>query len=481
MTVYLVGAGPGDPGLLTVRGAELLRQAEVVVYDRLSVRDLLDLAPEGAELISVGKEPDGPSVPQDDITSMLIEYGLAGREVVRLKGGDPFVFARGGEEAQALIDAGVDIEIVPGITSAIAAPAAAGIPVTLRYSSTSFTVITGHEDPTKDSSIDWATVARLGGTIVILMGVRRWPKISAALITGGLDPATPAAAVRWGTRPEQETIRATVATLGDHPIASPSTIVIGDVAAVDVGSFERLSLFGRRIVVTRTRAQASQLSHQLRRRGAAPIEIPTIEIIDPPDAGGALRDAVSRVGDYDWVVLTSPNGAARFCAELRDGRDVAGVKLAAIGPGTAAVLADHNLVADLVPERAVAEGLLEVFPDGPGRVLLARALEARETLPEGLRAAGWEVDVAPAYQTIPAPLAADADAALAGAEVVTFTSSSTVRNFVNLVGVGRVPPTVACIGPITAATARALGLEVHIEATEHTIPGLIAALEAHFA
>lgn len=481
MTVYLVGAGPGDPGLLTVRGAELLRRADVVVYDRLSVRDLLDLAPADAELISVGKDPNGPSVPQDEITALLVRHGLAGKEVVRLKGGDPFVFARGGEEAAALLDAGVAIEVVPGITSAIAAPAAAGIPVTLRYSSTSFTVITGHEDPTKDTSIDWPTVAKLGGTIVILMGVGRWPNIAAALLEGGLAPETPAAAVRWGTRPEQHTTRATLATLGDHDLASPSTIVVGDVAAFDVGWFERLALFGKRVVVTRTRSQASELAHLLRRKGAAPIEVPTIEIVDPDD-DVLVTEAIDRLGDYDWVVFTSPNGASRFCDRLPDARALGGVRIAAIGPGTARVLAERNLAADLVPERYVAEGLLEVFPapEHAGRVLLARAAEARDILPEGLTEAGWHVDVVPVYRTVRAELTADARAAVAEADVVTFTSSSTVRHFVDLLGVDSVPATIACIGPVTAETARDLGLHVDVEAETHTIPGLVHALEAHF-
>jgi uroporphyrinogen III methyltransferase/synthase len=482
VTVYLVGAGPGDPGLLTVRGAELLAAADVVIYDRLSVADLLDLAPLAAERISVGKTPGGPTVPQDEINRLLIEHGAAGKHVVRLKGGDPFVFARGGEEAQALIEAGIDIEVVPGITSAIAAPSAAGIPLTLRYSSMSFTVITGHEDPTKDTSIDWPTVAKLGGTIVILMGVGRWPKISAALIEGGLAPDTPAAAVRWGTRPEQETTRATLGTLGDHDLRSPSTIVVGEVAAVDVGWFEKLPLFGKRIVVTRTREQASELAHLLRRRGAAPIEIPTIAIVDPDDAGAALRGAVADLAGYDWVALTSANGAARFCAELRDARSVGQAQIAAIGPGTAKVLAAKNLVADLIGERFVAEGLLEAFPappDGGGRVLLARAADARDVLPDGLRSVGWNVDVVSAYRTVPPEVTEDSRAALADADIVTFTSSSTVRHFVDMVGLGAVPAVVACIGPVTAATARGLGITVDIEAGEHTIAGLVAAIEAH--
>jgi uroporphyrinogen III methyltransferase/synthase len=482
VTVFLVGAGPGDPGLLTVRGAEVLAAADVVIHDRLSGLDLLDLAPATAERISLGNAPDEPAVSQDEITRLLIEHGSTGADVVRLTGGDPFVFACGGEEAHALLEAGIDIEIVPGITSATATPGAAGIPITLGDSTVSFTVISGHEDPTTDTSTDWRAVARLGGTIVILAGVGRWPQISAALLEGGLAPDTPAAAVRWGTRPEQETSRATVATLGDHDLRPPSTIVVGEVAAVDVGWLEKLPLFGKRVVVTRTREQASELAHRLRRGGAAPIEVPTIAVIEPDDGGEALRAAARDLGAYDWVALTSPNGAKRLVAELRDARAFATAKIATIGPGTARVLRDHNLVADLVPDRYVAEGLLEAFPDPPaegGRVLLPRAADARDVLPDGLRSAGWRVDVVSAYRTVPAEIDDDARAAIAEADIVTFTSSSTVQHFVDLVGIDAVPPVVACIGPITAATARELGLTVAIEATEHTIAGLVAALEAH--
>lgn len=483
MTVYLVGAGPGDPGLLTVRGAEVLGRADVVVYDRLSVGSLLDLAPPGAERISVGKIPGGVTTPQEEINDLLVARGRAGQEVVRLKGGDPFVFARGGEEAQALAGAGVPFEVVPGITSAIAVPAYAGIPVTQRHSSTSFTVITGHEDPDKGGELDWEAVARLGGTIVVLMGVGRLPKIVARLRAGGLDPDTPVAAVRWGTRPEQDTVRATLATIGDHPLASPSVIVIGRVAALDLRWFESRPLFGRRVVVTRTRAQASALSARLRAVGADPVEVPVIEVRDPLDGGTGLAAAADRcaAGGYDWVVVTSPNGAQRLLAALRDARDLGGTKVAAIGPGTAAALAAGNVVADLVPERFVAEGLLEAFPSPPsggGRVLLARAREARDALPDGLTAAGWSVDVVEAYRTVPVVPDADERRRLADADAITFTSSSTVTSFVAAFGVDAVPPLVACIGPITAATARGLGLTVAVEATEHTIDGLVDALVA---
>ncbi len=375
MTVYLVGAGPGDPGLMTMRGAEVLATADVVVYDRLSVASLLDLAPASAERISVGKAPGRATMPQSDIDALLVERGRRGEEVVRLKGGDPFVFARGGEEAGALLAAGVAFEIVPGISSAIAAPAYAGIPVTMRHSSTSFTVITGHEDPDKGGEIDWETVARLGGTIVILMGVGRLPKIVSRLLAGGLDPDTPAAAVRWGSRPEQHTVRATLATLVEHPLESPTTIVIGAVAAIDLAWFESRPLFGTRVVVTRAREQASGLVRPLQQLGAQVIEAPAIVVADPADGGSALADAVTQLASYDWVVLTSANGARRLLAALHDGRDLGGVQVAAIGPGTADALRGGNIVADLVPERFVAESLLEAFPPVPtsgGRVLLVR-------------------------------------------------------------------------------------------------------------
>jgi len=479
MTVYLVGAGPGDPGLLTVRGAELLRRAEVVVHDRLSAEQLLDLAPPEALRIDVGKSPGNARVPQEGINALLVEHGSSGKEVVRLKGGDPTVFARGGEEALALADAGIPFEIVPGITSAIAVPAYAGIPVTQRFSSTSFTVVTGHEDPSlgEDGTVDWDAVARVGGTIVILMGVGRLRAITDRLLAAGRHADTPAAAITWGTRPEQRTVRATLATLADQEIASPATIVIGAVAGLDLAWFERRPLFGRTVVVTRARAQASSLLARLRELGAEAVEVPAIRIDDPADGGAALRDAAARLGTYDWVVVTSPNGAERLLAELRDARAFGAARVAAIGPGSADALRASNVQADLVPERFVAEGLLEVFPDGPGRVLIARAAEARDVLPEGLRERGWAVDVVEAYRTVQGRPTAEELAAVAAADVVTFTSSSTVRNFLAVCDV--VPPVVACIGPVTADTAREHGLTVDVEAEVHTIDGLLDALVAH--
>ncbi|MEO6318755.1 MAG: uroporphyrinogen-III C-methyltransferase, partial [Acidimicrobiales bacterium] len=429
MTVFLVGAGPGDPGLLTVRADEVLRRADVVVYDRLSVEALLDLAPASAERISVGKAPGQVTMAQEAINDLLVRLGRAHATVVRLKGGDPFVFARGGEEAAALAEAGLAFEVVPGITSAIAVPAYAGIPVTLRHSSTSFTVVTGHEEPGAGDggTVDWQAVARVGGTIVILMGVARIRRIAEELMAGGLSPDTPAAAVRWGTRPEQVTVRATLATLAEQPLATPSVIVVGEVAAVDLSWFEGRPLFGRKVVVTRTRRQASQLSVALHRLGAEVVEVPVIEIADAADGGTALAEAAGRLDTYDWVVLTSPNGAQRLLDAVPDARAFGRARVAAIGPGTAAALAGARILADLVPETFVAEALLDALPDGPGRILLARAEVARDVLPDGLRARGWDVDVIDAYRTVPASITDAQRAAVAEADVITFTSSSTVE------------------------------------------------------
>ncbi len=478
--MYLVGAGPGDPGLLTRRGAELLAKADVVVHDRLSATELLDLAPASAERIDVGKAPKHHRMTQEQINALLVERGLAGQMVVRLKGGDPFVFARGSEEAQSLIDAGVPYEVVPGITSALAVPAYAGIPVTQRFSSTSFTVVTGHEDPSSgDGTVDWDAVARVGGTIVILMGVGRWPQIAARLLAAGRSPDTPAAAVRWGTRPTQHTTRATLATLADHPLDAPSVIVVGHVAGQDLAWYERRPLFGRKVVVTRARSQASALSDRLRELGAEVVESPALAVVDPTDGGIALLAALADVAAADWLVFTSPNGVDRTFAHLPDARALAGVKVAAVGTGTAEALADRRIVADLIPPRFVAEGLLEVFPPPPsggGRVVLAAAAAARPVLPDGLRAAGWEVEVVPVYGTVPVTPDPATLAQIEDADAVTFTSSSTVTNFCQAVGPDRVPPVVASIGPVTSATARDLGLYVDVEASPHTIDGLVDAL-----
>ena len=479
MTVYLVGAGPGDPGLITVRGAEVLARAGVVVYDRLSVASLLDLAPPGAERISVGKAPGRPSLPQAEINALLVERGKAGEEVVRLKGGDPFLFARGGEEAGALRAAGVPFEIVPGITSAMAVPAYAGVPVTQRGLASSFTVVTGQEGEA-GVPVDWEAVARVGGTVAVLMGVAKREEIARRLMAGGLPPDTAVAAITWGTRPEQRTCRTTLGRLAGEPIESPAVMLIGAVAALDLPWYEERPLFGRRIVVTRAREQASGLVERLHGLGAATVELPVIEIGEPADGGAALREAARRVGDYDWVAFTSANAVTRFFAALgdvgADTRSLGGRRVAAIGPGTADALAAAGVRADLLPERFVAESLVDAFPDGPGRVLLPRAAVARDALPEGLGRRGWTVDVVEAYRTAVGRPAPEALGAAGSADAVTFTSSSTVTNYLAVAGDVPVPPVVACIGPITADTARAAGLTVDVVAAEHTVDGLVTAL-----
>ena len=481
MTVYLVGAGPGDPGLLTRRGEELLRRADVVVYDRLASPAFLDLAPPSAELVDVGKAPGRVAMAQEQINELLVERGKAGLEVVRLKGGDPFVFGRGGEEAESCRDAGVPYEVVPGITSAIAAPAYAGIPVTHRGLSTSFTVVTGHEDPAKGTTdTDWDALARAGGTLVVLMGAGHLQEIAPRLIAGGRDPATPVAAVRWGTRPEQRTIRGTLATIADLGVQAPSAIVIGEVAGLDLGWFEQRPLFGRRIVVTRAREQASELRVRLEQLGAEVIELPSIAL-EP------IAFALPELGSYEWIVFTSANGVDAFFerglapADL-DARALAATRVAAIGPGTERALARRGIRADLVPERFVAESLLEAFPDPRGaesRVLIARAETARDVLPEGLEARGYAVDVLAVYRTVSAePDATEVEKVRAGdVDAITFTSSSTVANFCD--AVGAIPdggPAVISIGPVTSQTAHDRGLQIEAEADPHSIDGLVEAV-----
>jgi uroporphyrinogen III methyltransferase/synthase len=480
MTVYLVGAGPGDPGLLTVRGAELLARADVVVHDRLSSPALLDLAPPAAERIDVGKAPGRVAMNQEDINQLLVERGRSGATVIRLKGGDPFVFGRGGEEAEALIAAGVPFEVVPGVTSAIAAPAYAGIPVTHRGLSTHVTFVTGHEDPAKGTSdTDWAALARAGGTLVVLMGAGRVAEVARLLIDGGRAPDTPVAAVRWGTHPQQRTIRATLATIGSEAVEAPSAIVVGPVAALDLAWFESRPLFGRRVVVTRAREQASGLRTRLVELGAEVVELPAIEM-------KPLEFELPELSEYAWVVFTSANGVDAFFARGLharglDARALAGMKVAAIGPGTAAALERFGVRADLVPERFVAESLVAAFPAPrvpAERVLLARAEQARDVLPAGLADLGYAVAVVPVYRTVTAePDPGELERVRAGEfDAVTFTSSSTVESFGRLVGPVPEGPAVVSIGPITSATAVAAGLRVDIEADPHDIDGLVAAV-----
>jgi uroporphyrinogen III methyltransferase/synthase len=481
MTVYLVGAGPGDPGLLTVRGAELLRAADLVVHDRLADASLLDLAPPAARRIDVGKAPGGP-VHQDEINDLLVREGRAGRAVVRLKGGDPFVFGRGGEEALALKAAGVPFQVVSGVTSAVAVPASAGVPVTHRGLSTSFTVVTGHSRHAVDRETNWEALATAADTIVVLMGVAHRDVIAARLMAAGLAPDTPVLAVHWGTRPEQRSVRVRLDELGATPLEPPVTMVVGAVAGLDLEWYDGRPLFGRQVVVTRAQTQASALSARLRDLGARPIEVPTIRIDQPEDGGAGLERAAAELaqGRYDWVIFSSPNAVAALLDRLPDARAFGSASLAAMGPGTADALKAWRLVPDLVPERAIAEGLLEAFPDPPGpgsRVLLPRAAEGRDVLPDGLTAAGWDVDAVVAYRTVRVPMTEADRVTVAAADAVCFASASAVKGFLDAAGSPDVmPPVVVCIGPSTAEAAAAVGLPVTAVAEQHTIPGLIDAL-----
>jgi uroporphyrinogen III methyltransferase/synthase len=482
VTVYLVGAGPGDPGLMTARGLELIAAADVIVHDRLIPATALEGAREGAEIVYVGKEGHGPSVAQDDIGGLLLQHAAAGREVVRLKGGDPFVFGRGGEEAELLREAGVAYEIVPGITAGVAAPAYAGIPVTHRDSASAVAFVTGHEDPAKeDSALDWPALAVFPGTLVVYMGVAQLPAITQRLIDGGRAATEPAAVIERGTLAGQRVVTGTLATIAriaqEEAIHAPAISLFGPVAGLrrNLAWFEARPLHGRTIAVTRARAQASALAARLRALGAEVVEAPAIRIAPIP---GAAPD-LSR---YDLLCLTSPNGVRllfeRLAAAGRDARSLAGLRVAAIGPGTARALAGHGIVADVVPERFIAEGLVEALADLPvERALIARASDARDVLPDALRERGAEVDVLALYETVSAPLSAPQRQALADADYVTFTSSSTVRFFFEQAAGDLGERTrLVSIGPVTSDTLREHGREPDVEAVRHDIDGLVEAL-----
>jgi uroporphyrinogen III methyltransferase/synthase len=484
VTVYLVGAGPGDPGLMTARALELIATADVIVYDRLIPAGALDGARADALLLYAGKEGGGPSMPQPEIERLLVSHGSAGKMVVRLKGGDPFVFGRGGEEAEALLAAGIAYEVVPGVTAGVAAPAYAGIPVTHRDAASAVAFVTGHEDPSKpESALDWEALASFPGSLVVYMGVRRLEAICSALLAAGRPGDEPAAIIERGTLPGQRQLVSTLAGLAaaasEAEVRAPAIAVFGHVAALG----DRLQwlaarpLHGQRIAVTRARAQASGLAARLRELGAEVVEAPAIRIV--PLDGPPLA-----VEGYDLVCVTSPNGVRLLFARLAeaglDARALAGARVAAIGPGTAAALAGRGVLADVVPERFVAEGLVEALAELPvTRALVARAAEARDVLPDALRERGASVDVVALYETVAAPLTpAQLDAALA-ADYVTFTSSSTVRFWWDAVGeraaAGR-RPRIVSIGPVTSDALRERGLEPDVEAARHDIDGVVAAL-----
>lgn len=502
--ISLVGSGPGDPGLITVKGLRLIGEADAVVYDRLAPEALLQHARDDAELVYVGKKPgDDQAMKQEEINAKLVELGLAGKTVVRLKGGDPYIFGRGGEEALALIEAGIPFEVVPGVTSGVAAPAYAGIPVTHRNVSTSVAFITGHEDPTKGrTDVDWEKLANGADTLVLYMGVGRLREISDSLVAAGRSPETPVAVIRWGTIPEQRTVSGTLGEIADlvaeAKLRPPAITVVGEVAALrDSGLdwFERRPLFGKRIVVTRSRTQAGELSKMLEDLGAEAVEFPTIEI-RPPEDFVPLDRAIGDLDSFDWLVFTSVNGVDAFFERLgRHGLDLRsvprGARIAAIGPATKERIEASGLRVDVVPKEYRAEALLEEVSGetlAGKRVLIPRAKVAREVLPERLREAGAEVVVPPAYESAPSDKGKDALAKrLQNGEIdcVTFTASSTVENFARAFE-GETAELlentkVACIGPVTADTARDLGLRVDIEANEYTIPGLVAAIRDLFA
>jgi len=489
--VWLVGAGPGDPGLLTLKGARALAQCDVLVYDYLASAAIVALARPGCERIYVGKKAGEHTLSQDEITALIVELGRGGKKVVRLKGGDVFVFARGGEEARALAEAGVPFEIVPGITSAIAAPAYAGIPVTHRAHNTAFTVVTGHEDPAKGaSSLDFAKLANRKATTIFLMAMGNLAAIVAELQRHGLEDDTPVAIVHEGTKPAQEVLVATIGTvIGEvarSGITAPAVVVVGDVVREreHIRWFDAQPLFGKRVLVTRPAHQSDDVAMLLWEAGAEPILAPTIAI-GPPDDLTAARDAATRVRDYAWVVFTSRNGVDAFFDRLgelgRDARAFGDVRIAAIGPKTAAALACRGIRVDLIPatfvNEAVAAALLTRTAPGE-RILVYRAQEARDVLPQTLREHGRAVDVVAAYATrfVDDPeLAAKARRA----DIVTFTSSSTVHGFVhNVADAAHVlsATTVAAIGPITAQTARDAGIRVDVVADEFTVEGLVRAL-----
>jgi uroporphyrinogen III methyltransferase / synthase len=474
---------------MTKRSLDLVAAADVILYDRLIPGAALAGSRPGAELVYVGKTPGGESMPQETINELLVSHGRRGGTVVRLKGGDPFVFGRGGEEAEALAAAGIEFEVVPGVTAGVAGPAYAGIPVTHRDEASAVAFVTGHEDPGKsETALDWQALARFPGTLVLYMGVRRLPEIAERLIAAGRTREEPAAVVERGTFPGQRTVTAPLGELADAVAAAgispPAITVIGPVARNrdSLAWFERRPLHGRRVVVTRARAQASGLAAALLELGADVVEAPTIRI-EPRPREGDLARTVERIDRYDVICLTSPNGADLLLDALaaagRDARALAGATIAAIGPGTARALERRGVRPDVVPERSVAESLLESLADlelSGKRVLVARAAEARDVLPDGLRERGAEVDVVALYDTVGERVGDATLAEIAAADYVTFTSSSTVTRFLEATGGVPNGARVVSIGPVTSATAREHGLEVHVEAERHDIDGLVEAL-----
>ena len=494
--VYLVGAGPGDPGLLTLKGLEYIQSCEVLVYDFLANPFLINLAPDNAEIIYVGKSGKDHTMKQNEINNILVEKGKAGKRVVRLKGGDPFVFGRGGEEALYLKENGVSFEIVPGITAAVAAPAYAGIPVTHRNCNTTVTFVTGSEDPTKEESkINWEALAKLDGTLCFYMGVGNLQKITDKLMECGLSSETPAAIIRWGTHPEQETVIGTLGNISEvgSEVKPPAIIMFGVVINLreHLNWFETKPLFGQTVLVTRSRHQASKLSKLLETYGAEVIEQPTISI-NPPDTWEPLDKAIEEIGTYDWIIFTSVNGVDAFFKRLwekgKDTRSLGNTKVCVIGPATKEEIESFGIKVDLEPKEFVAESVIEAFKSDvelkDKKILLPRAEEARPVLPEELEKEGAVVNEVAVYKTVmEKEFSGEVLERIKNKEVdwITFTSSSTVKNFCKLVGEETLESVrenckLASIGPVTSQTLIENGLRVSIEAGEYTIPGLVDAI-----
>jgi len=492
--VYLVGAGPGDPGLLTLRAKECIEEADVLIYDYLSNPEFLRMAKPGSERIYAGKKAKDHTLTQDQINELIVAKAKEGKVVTRLKGGDPVLFGRGAEEAAELKAAGIRFEIVPGVSSSLAGPIYAGIPVTHRAHASQLTIFTGHEDPTKpESSLDYAHLAKTPGTRVMLMGVERMMEITAELIKHGAAPETPVALVRWATRGNQQTLVGTLDTIAEQVAATgfkaPAVCVIGDVVKEreNINWFEDRPLFGKRIIVTRTRHQAGGLTKELSKLGADVIELPTIKIVEPQNPM-LFGELVQDCHTYDWIVFTSPNGVEAFFTMFyklyNDARSIGGVKIACIGPGTADKVKQYHMAVDLMPQKFVAEGLVAQFKSDENienqTILWVKAEEAREVIATGLTEQGAIVDEGLAYRTVPER--EDNQAAIArmneeGADIITFTSSSTVECFFAL---GLELPKgikIASIGPVTTETLKKRGLKVDIEAREYSIPGLVKAIE----
>lgn len=496
--VYIIGAGPGDPGLITVRGIRCLEQADVVVYDYLANEDFLGRARKDTRLIYVGKKSGDHTLPQGEINQILVAEARKGNTVARLKGGDPFIFGRGGEEAEVLREAGVPFEVIPGVTSAIAVPAFAGIPLTHRGYTSTVAFVTGHEDPAKEKSdIDWPKLSGIG-TLVFLMGVKNIANIARNLVMGGKSPETPAALIRWGTTPDQETLTGTLSDIaakaGKQGFSPPAILVVGEVVSLrqKLDWFETKPLFGRGIVITRPEEQAGEFARLLSAEGARVILFPTIRI-EPPERWDDVDRVIGGLDAYHWIIFTSANGVRYFFRRLRetgrDVRDLKGIRICCIGPATAAAVEGMGIRVDIVPDEYISEGVVKAFQgvDLQGkRVLLPRAREARDVIPEGLANMGASVDVLTVYRTVRSvsrkeDLQASLDAGKV--DVITFTSPSTVIHYKAIMEEVRLPENVriACIGPVTAEAAKKHGFPVHIFQETFTISGMVKSLIDYFA